>query len=69
MDKKKELNFDLSNLTADELRKLSESISERIFELKKEEEIAESQEFCKTLEFGLYIVRKNIIFITIIQYI
>jgi hypothetical protein len=59
MDKKKELNFDLSTLTADELRKLSESISDRIFELKKEEEIAESQEFCKTLEFGAVYCEKK----------
>ena len=52
-------NIDLTKLTADELRKLSESISERIFELKKEEEIAESQEFCKTLEFGAVYCEKK----------
>lgn len=59
MDKKKELNFDLSTLTADELRKLGESINERLFELRKEEEIAKSQEFCKTLEVGAVYCEKK----------
>ena len=59
MDKKKELNFDVSMLTADELRKLSENINERLFDLRKEEEIAKSQEFCKTLEVGAVYCEKK----------
>lgn len=59
MDKKKELNFDLTKLSSDELRKLSESINERIFELRKEEEITKSQEFCKTLEVGAIYCEKK----------
>lgn len=44
--------IDLTNLSSDELCKLSESINERLYELRKEEEIEKSQEFCKTLEVG-----------------
>ena len=59
MDKKKELNFDLSTLTANELRKLSESINDRLFDIRKEEEIEKSQEFCKTLEVGAVYCEKK----------
>lgn len=45
-------NIDLTKLTVEELRKLSESINERMFDLRKEEEIEKAQEFCKTLEVG-----------------
>lgn len=52
-------SIDLTKLTADELRKLSESINERLFDLRKEEEIAKSQEFCKTLEVGAVYCEKK----------
>lgn len=52
-------NIDLTKLSSDELRKLSESINERLFELRKEEEIEKSQEFCKTLEVGAVYCEKK----------
>lgn len=52
-------NIDLTKLTADELRKLSESINERLFDIRKEEEIEKSQEFCKTLEVGAIYCEKK----------
>ena len=52
-------NIDLTKLSSDELRKLSEDINERLFDLRKEEEITESQEFCKTLEFGAVYCEKK----------
>ena len=52
-------NIDLTNLTADELRKLSESINERLFDLRKEEEITKAQEFSKTLEVGAVYCEKK----------
>lgn len=59
MDKKKELNFDLTKLTEEELHKLSEDINERLFYLRKEEEISKAQEFCKTLEVGAIYCEKK----------
>ncbi len=52
-------NIDLTKLSSDELRKLSENINERLFDLRKEEEIAKSQEFCKTLEVGAVYCEKK----------
>lgn len=52
-------NIDLTKLTADELRKLSEGITERLLNLKKEEEIVKSQEFCKMLEVGAVYCEKT----------
>ena len=51
--------IDLTKLSSDELRKLSESINERLFDLRKEEEIEKSQEFCKTLEIGAVYCEKK----------
>lgn len=59
MAKNKRSSFDLTKLTADELRKLSEGITERLLNLKKEEEIAKSQEFCKMLEIGAVYCEKK----------
>ena len=56
---KQSKTIDLTKLSADELRKLSESINERIFDLRKEEEIAKSQEFCKTVEAGAVYCEKK----------
>lgn len=52
-------NIDLTKLTVEELRKLSEGITERLLNLKKEEEIAKSQEFCKMLEVGAVYCEKQ----------
>lgn len=64
--------IDLTKLSSDELRKLSEDINERLFDLRKEEEIVKSQEFCKTLKVGaIYCEKKynfyndNIVYIII----
>lgn len=52
-------NIDLANLTFDELCTLRTDINERISDLKKEDEEAKVQEFCKTIEIGTIYCEKT----------